>query len=412
MNWPHFWHGIAYEWRRIYRQRLDILLFKAAKHIISIFLWLLLLPLTIVLHLAGYRRVTVFTDRIGHLAIEPDCLLKEQRLGLIPQCRWFILAPPGRVANHHLLNYWKPFIRIYENGLACYVLSSMSLFGFMRYDISRYVLAVNKAQAAYKINALWDGRPPLLSLTKEDEKWSAHALRQLGLPEGAWFVCVHVREPGFSPVDEELQSHRNASIENIMPAIQEIIARGGWVIRIGDASMTPLPPLPKIIDYAHHPMKSEQLDIILCAKAKFILGNTSGIALVGSVFGIPCAIANMIPMSDLWYGIRDISIPKLLWSEHLNRYLRFDEVISSSLAKYRYAALYRKAKIRVEENSAEDIRNLAVEMIDRLDNSFVESNADKERFNCFLSQLKENHYSFGSRARIASLFLCKHPELL
>ena len=34
--------------------------------------WLMLLPVTLVLHLAGFRRLTVLTGRIGHLAAEPD----------------------------------------------------------------------------------------------------------------------------------------------------------------------------------------------------------------------------------------------------------------------------------------------------------------------------------------------------
>lgn len=65
---------------------------------------------------------------------------------------------------------------------------------------------------------------------------------------------------------------------------------------MGDTTMEPLPFLPQVIDYAHHPLRSPRLDIILCARARCILGNTSGIFLVGSIFGVPSA-ANMVPMS-------------------------------------------------------------------------------------------------------------------
>jgi putative glycosyltransferase (TIGR04372 family) len=411
LKWPHFSHGIVYEWGRIQKQGIYKLPLKAAKRILSITLWFVLLPLTFLLHLAGYRRVTVFTDRIGHLALEPDCLLKEEALGIIPKRRWFMLAPPERVANHHLLNYWKPLLRVFEGKFICFILESMSRWWVMRYDISHYILAANKAQAAYRIYAQWGDRLPLISLTQEDKEWGEQAIGQLGLPKAAWFICIHVREAGFSPIDEALHSHRNGNIEKTIPAIKEITRRGGWVIRIGDPSMTPLPPLPKVVDYAHHALKSERLDIILCAKAKFILGSTSGIVLVGSLFGVPCAIANMIPMPDLWYNARDISIPKLLWSESLNRYLRFDEVMASPVAQYRYAVLYRGAGIRVEENSAEDILNLTIEMFDRLEGRFVEQGCDEEFFHYLLSQLHDGHYAFGSCARIGTRFLRSHPEL-
>lgn len=368
----HFFTRLNYEWRRLSRDNLQGLAWKLSKKLFSIMLGILFLPFSLILHVAGYRRVTVFTDRIGHLAIEPDCLIKEQILGLIPKRKWFILAPPGRIANEHLLRYWEPFFLIFRGRITCFILASMSRWGLMRHDVSHYVLTTNKTQTAYRIYAQWGERPPLLSLTQEDEKWGAYALHQLGLPDNAWFVCAHAREAGFSPIDEELHAHRNSDIEAIIPAIQEITRRGGWVIRIGDPTMTPLPPLPQVIGYAHHLMKCDRLDIILCAKARFILGNTSGIALVGSVFGVPCAIANMIPISDRWFNARDISIPKLLWSEHLGRYLRFDEVMDSRVYRYHYAALYQKAGIRVDENSAEDIRDLAIEMMDRLEGHFEE----------------------------------------
>jgi putative glycosyltransferase (TIGR04372 family) len=252
----------------------------------------------------------------------------------------------------------------------------------------------------------------MLSLTAADMEWGEMALRRLGIPKGAWFVCVHVRESGFSPIDEELHLHRNGSIENVIPALKEITNRGGWVIRIGDPTMTPLPPIPQTIDYAHHAMKSERLDVILCARSRFILGCTSGISIVGSVFGIPCAIANMIPVLDLWFNSKDISIPKLLWLEKNGRYIRLDEATASHVSKYRYASLYRDAGIRVEENSAEDILDLTIEMFDRLEGKFMILDSDEELLSCFLSLIEKDHYAFGSCAVISTVFLRKHASLL
>jgi putative glycosyltransferase (TIGR04372 family) len=411
LNYPHFRQGIAYELRRVRNQGIARLPSKLAKRAIGVILWLVLLPVTAVLHLAGYRRLTVFTERIGHLALEPDCLLKEQALGLVPKRRWFLLAPLGRVANRHLLNYWKPLIRVYEGRVTCFILASMTNFGLMRHDVSKYLLG-SKSQTAYRVFALWRDRPPLLALTRVDEEWGAQALLQMGLPEHAWFVCVHVREPGFSPIDEELQAHRNGSIGACIPAIKEIARRGGWVVRIGDPTMEPLPQLPQVIDYAHHSMKCERLDVILCAKARFILGNTSGIALVCSAFGVPCAAANTIPFPTLWFSHRDVSIPKLLWSEELGRHLRFDEILESPVAQFRYASLYADARIRVDENSADDIKDLVFEMLERLDGTFSELAEDGHRSLRFRSLFRRDHCGVDSSARNGALFLRKYAHLL
>src|SRR5262245_55149119 len=47
--------------------------------------WVALLPLTLLLHLAGYRRLDVIAERIGHLAAEVDCFLKARALGELPE---------------------------------------------------------------------------------------------------------------------------------------------------------------------------------------------------------------------------------------------------------------------------------------------------------------------------------------
>lgn len=407
----HLFTRLHYEWCRLSRDSLQVLAWKLSKKLLSIVLGILLLPLSTLLHLAGFRRVTVFTDRIGHLAIEPDCLIKEQTMGLIPKRKWFILAPPGRVANEHLLRYWDPFFLIFRGRIICFILASMSRWGIMRHNISHYMLAVSNAQASYRIYAQWGDRPPLLFLTKADEEWGTQALCQMGLPEGAWFVCVHAREAGFSPIDEEHHAHRNSSIEATIPAMQEITKRGGWVIRIGDPTMKPLPPLPQTIDYAHHSIKCDRLDIILCAKARFILGNTSGIALVGSLFGVPCALANMIPFPALGLGPKDISIPKLLWSETSSRYLTYQEVLNSPISSYIYANQYRESGLRVEENSAEDIRWLALEMIRNLENlSQNNFHTDKQDFQ-LVKKLSTHHYGYGGVASISSHFVQHNKEI-
>lgn len=407
-----YWRRLAFEWRRIRQKSLATLLGKAGLKLLGVGIGLLMLPLTVLLHLAGFRRVTVFAERVGHLALEPDCLLKEQALGLVPKRKWILLAPRGRVANEHLLAYWEPHLRVVRNRAACFLIASQSRWGLMRHHVGHYALAIGEAQAAYRICAAWGERPPLLSLSAEDEAWAGAMLGRLGLPPGAWFACVHAREAGFSPVDEELQSHRNCRIENTFAAMQEIVSRGGWVIRIGDPTMRPLPPMAGIIDYAHSPLKSPRLDVILCARARFILGNTSGIALVGTVFGVPCALSNLIPVSTLWFGSRDLSIPKLLWSRRLARYLRIDEMLAGPIANYHYASLYAEEEVDPVENSAQDILGLVVEMLDCLAGRSASEAGDAELLAYVHSQFKPRHYGFGSAARMAVSFLRRHPELL
>lgn len=383
-----------------------------AKRVIEKILWFVLLPATVLGHVMGFRCLNVRVEHIGHLAVEPDTLLKEARLGEISHKRWILLAPTGQVANDHLLSYWRPWFITVISPAACWLLSIMSRHWLMQLDVSRYVGKYFGTQDVYAVNAHWGGRPPVLSLTEEDIDWGNRKLLELGVPADSWFVAVHVREGGFLPHNEIIQHHRNAHIENTFLAMQEIIKRGGTCIRMGDPSMTPLPSIPGVIDYAVHPLKSARMDVFLCAKARFFLGCTSGLAFLAATFGVPVAHANMIPVETL--GIRhcDLSIPKLLWSNRLERHLSFLEVFAQGHSGYFFSQQYGDAGIRVDENSADDIRDLVLEMLDRLDGRYVETNLGHALHTTYMGLFQPGHYSWGATSRICTAFLNCHNKLL
>ncbi len=384
---------------------------RVIKRILLIVLWFMLLPAVIALHLCGYRRVTVFTDRIGHLAAELDCFVKEQRLGHLPNRRWFILAPPARVANPHLLNYWRTHIRVIDSYPACFLLEAMTLFKlFMVFDISDYLLNVNTTAKYYEVNAEWGSKKPILELTNEDRRRGKLLLREMGVPENAWTVCFHSREGGFSPEDEALHAHRNSDVLNLIPAMNLVVANGGWCFRMGDASMTRLPEVPGVIDYAHHPAKSAWMDLFLCAQSRFFVGNSSGVFILSSVFGVPCALVNMIPISTMGYAPHDISIPKLLRQN--GDYLKFTEIFDSPIADYRLTSLYRSSNIEIVENSPEDICELVREMLEQIKNNHEVSLGDKNIKMKFSALLKPGNYSYGAASSIGVSFLRKHINLL
>jgi putative glycosyltransferase (TIGR04372 family) len=375
-------------------------------------LWLILLPGALLGHLFGFRCLNVRTEHIGHLSAEPDTLLKEIRLGHVPARRWIMLAAPPRVSNRHLLNYWRPYFTVIHTPWLCVLLEIMSKRSVMKQDVSRYVSKFFGTQDIYPINALWGDRPPILSLTVEDAMWGQEMLDALGVPPEKWFVAVHVREGGFLPRNEIIQSHRNANVENTFLAMQEIVRRGGLCIRMGDPSMTPLPVMLGVIDYALHPLKTDRMDVFLCAKARFFLGCTSGLAFLATTFGVPVAHANMIPIETLGIRYCDLSIPKLLWSRRFDRYLGFKEILDSKLGGYFFTQQYVDAEIDVHENSSEDILSLVVEMLDLLQSKFVETAEDRELHQRYIGLFRPGHYSYGAASRVCIAFLRKQRLLL
>lgn len=407
---------LKFEINRILKYSLFEIIVRLNKKIISlVVIKPFFFPFTILLHLLGFRVPNIFTERIGHLALEPDCLVRLKALGRIPSNhRWILLSPRTKTANQHLLCYWSKYFYIVQNPTACFIIRSMGIGSIFRYDIANVIRKCNANQGAYEIYA---NSTKLinrtLSLSEEDEVWTSNQLTQLGIPINSWFVCLHARERGFSIIDDDIQDYRNHDINNMIDSIREITSRGGWVIRIGDPSMSKLPPLFQMIDYAHHPIKSDRLDLALCAKAKFILGNSSGISLLGTIFGTPCAVTNLLPFSTFWFRRQDLSIPKLLWSSIHKRYLRASEILNTPIANYQYSEQYTKGNIVPVENTPADILTLTKEMLSLIDESDpkYENILTRKKASDFKNQLKCNHYGYGSLANISEGFVELHKNI-
>jgi putative glycosyltransferase (TIGR04372 family) len=375
--------------------------------------WLCLVPVSFHLHLVGFRRLPIHTQRIGHLAAEVDCFLKKVRLGQIDGSgkRYFILAPAKRVANVCLLDYWRQYVRVLSHPVVCGILGLMTRGPLMRHSINSYLFAIGQSAEYYTVEAQWQGRPALLQLRPEHHAMGARFLADAGVPKGAWFVCVHARDGGYSPRDESVHNYRNMSAENLLSAMREIVARGGWCILMGDSSSKPLEPMRGVVDYAHHPARSAELDIILCATCRFFLGNTSGLFLVSSVFGVPSALTNQIPFAATGFRHGDLSIPKRIRRVGQPRFMTAPEILRSPIASFRMSRLYSDAQVELIENSPEEIRDLVVEMIDTLEGNDRHSADAAVYWNCFERNLKPEHYCYGSAGRIAATFLLRHRQM-
>jgi len=146
---------------------------------------------------------------------------------------------------------------------------------------------------------------------------------RMGLPRDAWFVCLHVREGGYKG---DWKNIRNADIANYLEAIKEITRRGGWVVRMGDPTMTKLPVLERVIDYAFSPSRSAAMDVYLMKESAFYVGTSSGLTDTAFLLGKPMVLTNMmhwingLPLRD-----GDLTIFHHLYSKSENRFVSIQE---------------------------------------------------------------------------------------
>jgi putative glycosyltransferase (TIGR04372 family) len=194
--------------------------------------------------------------------------------------------------------------------------------------------------------------------------------------------------------------------------MQAIVARGGWCIRVGDPTMQPLEPMPGVIDYAHSAVKCDWMDVFLCARCHFFLGNTSGLFGLAAVFGRPSALANMVPLSCSYSCFPgNLSIPKLL-TDVQGRIIPWPEAFADEASDFRHAPEFAERGLTHIDNTSQDIAELTVEMLDRLDGRIVGEPEDADLQARFLSFIQPHHYCWGTSSHIGRMFLRRHRALL
>lgn len=356
------------------------------------------------LRLLGWEPVlSGLQTRIGHFCTEPDCYLKA-RLAAEKRVRALLIADPKTVANPFLLECWSRRFT---------VLRSSALYRFIkrrREALPEYTIVDLKYDPYHAALEAYDG-PPLLALSEEDRERGRAILRRMGLPENAWFVCVHCREAGFLP-NLPYHAYRDADIGHCVPAMRAIVERGGFVFRMGDPSMRPLAPQEGVIDYAHHALRSPFMDIFLSSQCRFFLGSSSGLFCVAGVFGVPVGCVNMAPLESLPFFKGNLCIPKLLYSTREKRLLHFPEILGSSLGSTYHVEQFQQQGMEVLENEPADILDLAEELFE-LSSGTAQADPEAEALRGrFHALFRENHAGFKAGGRIGLRFLRKHAHLL
>ena len=369
---------------------------------------------SLILSSFGIRFVVInHPDRIGHLCVEPDCFIKEGALGMRPRYFGVALIPRYSAANQALLALWSRQLTVVTSTVWYRMLRPFLNFSRTRYDTHQYAVAIDSTAHCATIYAKWADRPPLLRMSEMDQRRGLDCLEKMGLPANAWFICVHSRDGAYSPGDEHLHSYRNSDIETYILAMKAITERGGWCIRVGERSSKPLPQFDGVIDYANSPFKSDSMDVFLCANCRFFLGNSSGLYLLASIFGVHTALANLIPVSaSLPVSRGDLGIHKILRSRKTGQLLNYREILGSPVGNFRFTSQYEGHGILLEDNSAEDIRDLAVEMLTRINSTVEYSEYDEELQNKVQRLMKPGHYSYGADSRIGRDFLRKYSEII
>jgi putative glycosyltransferase (TIGR04372 family) len=249
------------------------------------------------------------------------------------------------------------------------------------------------------VQQTWEaqGRGPLLKLDQAKRDALRSLLDEMSIPRDAWYVCLHVREPGFhASWNSKYPSARDADIDDYQVAIDAVRERGGWIVRVGDPTMKRLPKMDRVFDYAHSHLKSQIGDLVLPVGGRFFLGTNSGYATVPGIYGVPNLLTNWIPVAlPLWFS-QDVMIPKMFWNKVENRYLGFAEMFGSKIGAMQNILDFPE-EIEVRNNTVEEIRAATLEMLDRCENKAIYTEEDEERQRRYHDLARRHGSYWGSR---------------
>ncbi|MDO8662353.1 MAG: TIGR04372 family glycosyltransferase [Candidatus Omnitrophota bacterium] len=349
--------------------------------------------------------------------------IKAGILGLRPpQKMILLLEPDAQVNNRHYLNYFKQYISIITDTRLIELLSPLEKF--LAVPLGLIMPIYGKGFISHLsfglIQEQWhkEKRTPLLTLLNTDRQRGWQHLISLGVPQGAWFVCLHVRESGWRDEGSISEDYRNADINTYIPAIKAITSAGGWVIRIGDPGMKPLPEMSQVIDYAHSNIKSDWMDVFLCAECRFFIGTSSGPFTLAVAFGVPVLVTNLLPGHALYHlSSKDLFLPRLCWLEDEKRYLNFRELIAPPVGMASSKTSFEKLHLNIVPNDAEEIKDLVIEMLEKCAGKLKYSDEEENLQRCFKMMAAECGKLYGDErivcnARIGRYFLSRHAPLL
>jgi putative glycosyltransferase (TIGR04372 family) len=370
-----------------------------------------------VFKVAGCRLVRFPTFAFGHLVLEPDLFLKERALGLGPKVRVLWIVDRQRVANRCLLEMWRkeiPSLRIPFLNLGAPVFHALTGNAGVFLDTQPYISAINQTGKFGQIQNRWGGRPPLLRLPERHRSEGCEFLRRHGVPAGGWFACVHCRESGYHAGQAE-HDFRNGSILDYEAAIDFVLANGGWVVRLGDPTMRKLKVRDGVIDFAHAAVRTEPLDLFFGAECRYVIGSCSGPSSLAAAFGRPMGMANCLPLSSAPFYCHNglgIGVPKLLRREGQARFLSFQEIMESDIGNFRYASQYRRERLEIVDNDAEDILAMARELHAMAAGELTLDDEARDLQRAVKDLFRPGHYGYGSDCLISPAFLKKHRDLL
>lgn len=322
-----------------------------------------------------------------------------------------LLRKNQKVTNSTLYDYFAPYLNIIQNDSIYYKLEYMSrifktpMEGTLPFKDNHYPFFASINFINQLLKKMENKKFDYFKINNTDHERGKNILKKIGIPKDAWYVTLHVRQGKKNQLF-------NANPLTYMKAIKEIIKRGGYVFRVGDKSMTPLPKIDCLIDYPFTEYKSEFFDTFLAATCRFCIGTSSGYWPLTTFFGKPALLTNYLPFLD-YYILDDKSLflPKSFADKNTKKRIMGDDLFKFPLGCTTTNVQLDQNNIELINNNEDEIFQSTVEMFDCLDKKTnKEFTIMNDEFKKKMDILNSTKYEFPLKAmaNISTSFLNKN----
>jgi putative glycosyltransferase (TIGR04372 family) len=308
------------------------------------------------------------SDRIGHFATNTELYLCEREVNQRDHKRSLDLLYFAREpCNQQLARMWARELII----LPWFFMRPLDLI-IRSFNCLSFFHAFEARGGDRDIDDMMEQSTPHLQFNAEEETLGENGLRAMGIQIGEPFVCMTVRDSAYLndiyKGSSEYHNYRDSDVQNYVLAAEQLAEKGFFVIRMGaKVNATINSTHPKVIDYATNGMRSDFMDIYLGAKCEFCISQSTGFDAVPTIFRRPVAYVNMMPLVSYPTFLKNsIGITKHHFSVENDRELTFREIYTLSSKIWLTTLEYESLKVRLIENTPEEIRDVVIEMAERL----------------------------------------------
>ena len=365
-----------------------------------------------IVRLSEKGRITQFVTYV-----EPQIRTKRMPWKWAPPLLVFVSPTPS--PNLEVLHRFKKF--------AFFVFSSSRPTWYRIADglaYSRYVRAFRWRKPFIEWQKAWEYRSRHGVVQRSDEYSTDQLLADLGLDPRRPVVLLSLRDPAYYralqgserslPSGREVTSEtdvRNPEIESYRGAVSFLAQRNFSVVRVG-VDVLPLDQSWRSIlaDYGSA-LRTDRSDVLLARRARFLLNGASGFWAIAAIFDTPQVSTNMYaPFFGSGVFGRDVFAPQLRRVIATGNMQTFREMAATAW-KYSYESNLERDAVKLVKNKSEEIVELVVEMLARLDGSFHETKADVKRRERF-EEIRNLSTGVWERGRIGTAFLRRYEHLL